>query len=147
MQEIQNPSPLERNSFFIIIIISKLTFGDSCLVSGQQLMLLFQLVWRHLDTNMLTLVCDIIACFLQTFFAWINLLRFWCCHYQQHGTHLPSVSDKADDCWGEEKRDWKGSLRAKASTFPSGIKALADYVHSKGLKLGIYSDAGQTSFN
>jgi len=27
-------------------------------------------------------------------------------------------------------------------TFPSGIKLLADYVHSKGLKLGIYSDAG-----
>ncbi|KAJ6925787.1 alpha-galactosidase [Populus alba x Populus x berolinensis] len=50
-----------------------------------------------------------------------------------------------DDCWGEEKRDWKGSLRAKASTFPSGIKALADYVHSKGLKLGIYSDAGYTT--
>jgi alpha-galactosidase len=31
---------------------------------------------------------------------------------------------------------------SKASTFGSGIKALADYVHSKGLKLGIYSDAG-----
>lgn len=30
----------------------------------------------------------------------------------------------------------------KRSTFPSGIKSLADYVHSKGLKLGIYSDAG-----
>jgi hypothetical protein len=30
----------------------------------------------------------------------------------------------------------------RASTFGSGIKALADYVHSKGLKLGIYSDAG-----
>lgn len=29
-----------------------------------------------------------------------------------------------------------------AASFPSGIKALADYVHSKGLKLGIYSDAG-----
>jgi alpha-galactosidase len=28
-------------------------------------------------------------------------------------------------------------------TFPSGIKALADYVHGKGLKLGIYSDAGK----
>ncbi|KAJ6738119.1 ALPHA-GALACTOSIDASE/ALPHA-N-ACETYLGALACTOSAMINIDASE [Salix koriyanagi] len=50
-----------------------------------------------------------------------------------------------DDCWGEETRDWKGSLRAKASTFPSGIKALADYVHSKGLKLGIYSDAGYST--
>ncbi|CAG7879033.1 unnamed protein product [Brassica rapa] len=47
-----------------------------------------------------------------------------------------------DDCWGELKRDSKGNLVAKASTFPSGIKALSDYVHSKGLKLGIYSDAG-----
>ncbi|GMN50861.1 hypothetical protein TIFTF001_020020 [Ficus carica] len=47
-----------------------------------------------------------------------------------------------DDCWGETNRDERGNLRAKPSTFPSGIKALADYVHSKGLKLGIYSDAG-----
>lgn len=36
----------------------------------------------------------------------------------------------------------QGELVGKNSTFPSGIKALADYVHSKGLKLGIYSDAG-----
>ncbi|GMY18569.1 alpha-galactosidase 1 [Fagus crenata] len=47
-----------------------------------------------------------------------------------------------DDCWAEIHRDDKGNLLAKNSTFPSGIKALADYVHSKGLKLGIYSDAG-----
>ncbi|PIA35327.1 hypothetical protein AQUCO_03500016v1 [Aquilegia coerulea] len=47
-----------------------------------------------------------------------------------------------DDCWGELNRDSQGNLQPKASTFPSGIKALADYVHSKGLKLGIYSDAG-----
>ncbi|XP_057968380.1 alpha-galactosidase-like [Malania oleifera] len=47
-----------------------------------------------------------------------------------------------DDCWGELNRDSEGNLVAKASTFPSGIKALADYVHSKGLKIGIYSDAG-----
>ncbi|KAJ7942593.1 Alpha-galactosidase [Quillaja saponaria] len=47
-----------------------------------------------------------------------------------------------DDCWAEIARDDKGNLVAKKSTFPSGIKALADYVHSKGLKLGIYSDAG-----
>jgi hypothetical protein len=40
---------------------------------------------------------------------------------------------------------WQGNLVAKSSTFPSGIKALADYVHSKGLKLGIYSDAGYLS--
>jgi alpha-galactosidase len=47
-----------------------------------------------------------------------------------------------DDCWAEISRDSKGSLVPKKSTFPSGIKAVADYVHSKGLKLGIYSDAG-----
>ncbi|GAB2284972.1 Alpha-galactosidase 1 [Dionaea muscipula] len=47
-----------------------------------------------------------------------------------------------DDCWAELNRDAEGYLVAKKSTFPSGIKALADYVHSKGLKLGIYSDAG-----
>jgi hypothetical protein len=35
----------------------------------------------------------------------------------------------------------------KVSTFPSGIKALAHYIHRKGLKLGIYSDAGYQHIN
>ncbi|XP_028756562.1 alpha-galactosidase-like [Neltuma alba] len=47
-----------------------------------------------------------------------------------------------DDCWSEATRNSRGNLVPKRSTFPSGIKALADYVHAKGLKLGIYSDAG-----
>ncbi|XP_044495344.1 alpha-galactosidase-like isoform X2 [Mangifera indica] len=47
-----------------------------------------------------------------------------------------------DDCWAEAERDWRGNLVAKSSTFPSGIKALANYVHARGLRLGIYSDAG-----
>ncbi|RDX64080.1 hypothetical protein CR513_57405, partial [Mucuna pruriens] len=47
-----------------------------------------------------------------------------------------------DDCWDELNRDSQGNLVPKASTFPSEIKTLADYVHNKGLKLGIYSDAG-----
>ncbi|CAI9273236.1 unnamed protein product [Lactuca saligna] len=47
-----------------------------------------------------------------------------------------------DDCWAELNRDSKGNFVPKRDTFPSGIKALADYVHNKGLKLGIYSDAG-----
>ena len=46
-----------------------------------------------------------------------------------------------DDCW-QVSRDAAGNIIADAKTFPSGIKALADYVHSKGLKFGIYSDAG-----
>lgn len=52
------------------------------------------------------------------------------------------MHEQSDDCWGEKERDAMGNLRAKSSTFPSGIKALADYVHQRGLKLGIYSDAG-----
>ena len=46
-----------------------------------------------------------------------------------------------DDCW-QVSRDAIGNIVADAKKFPSGIKALADYVHSKGLKFGIYSDAG-----
>ncbi|CAI9302578.1 unnamed protein product [Lactuca saligna] len=47
-----------------------------------------------------------------------------------------------DDCWEALTRDAKGQLVPDSKTFPSGIKALADYVHGKGLKLGIYSSAG-----
>lgn len=47
-----------------------------------------------------------------------------------------------DDCW-HGPRDEDGFITADPKRFPSGIKALADYVHSKGLKLGIYSDAGR----
>jgi alpha-galactosidase len=46
-----------------------------------------------------------------------------------------------DDCW-QVSRDASGNIVADAQRFPSGIKAVADYVHSKGLKFGIYSDAG-----
>lgn len=47
-----------------------------------------------------------------------------------------------DDCWHGE-RDDDGFIQADPDRFPSGIKALADYVHKHGLKLGIYSDAGR----
>lgn len=47
-----------------------------------------------------------------------------------------------DDCW-HGKRDANGFITADPLKFPSGIKALSDYVHSKGLKFGIYSDAGR----
>lgn len=46
-----------------------------------------------------------------------------------------------DDCW-QIGRYPDGKIMIDSVRFPSGIKALADYVHSKGLKLGIYSDAG-----
>ncbi len=47
-----------------------------------------------------------------------------------------------DDCWSEKERDSSHKLVADKMRFPHGIKGLADYVHSKGLKLGIYGDVG-----
>ncbi len=46
-----------------------------------------------------------------------------------------------DDCWQLPRRE-NGHLMADPDSFPGGIKALADYVHAKGLKLGLYSDRG-----
>ncbi|GAA2335999.1 glycoside hydrolase family 27 protein [Dactylosporangium salmoneum] len=47
-----------------------------------------------------------------------------------------------DDAWMAPARDSRGDLRADPVRFPHGIAALADYVHARGLKLGIYEDAG-----
>ncbi|MPZ81324.1 MAG: alpha-galactosidase [Actinophytocola sp.] len=47
-----------------------------------------------------------------------------------------------DDCWMAPERDAEGRLQADPERFPSGIKAVADYVHALGLKLGVYSSAG-----
>jgi alpha-galactosidase len=46
-----------------------------------------------------------------------------------------------DDCW-HGARDARGDIQPDPARFPSGMKALGDYIHSKGLKFGIYSDAG-----
>jgi alpha-galactosidase len=46
-----------------------------------------------------------------------------------------------DDCW-QGQRDARGFIQPDPQRFPSGMKALADYVHAKGLKFGLYSDAG-----
>lgn len=46
-----------------------------------------------------------------------------------------------DDCWSSG-RDPQDNLSPDPAVFPSGIDTLANYIHSKGLKLGIYSDAG-----
>src|SRR5581483_6363898 len=46
-----------------------------------------------------------------------------------------------DDCW-QIDRDAQGNIIADPKRFPSGMKALADYIHAKGLKFGLYSDAG-----
>lgn len=48
-----------------------------------------------------------------------------------------------DDCWSLRDRDPEtGKIVADPEKFPEGMKALSDYVHSKGLKFGMYSCAG-----
>lgn len=47
-----------------------------------------------------------------------------------------------DDCWMSVKRDKDGKLQPNPDRFPGGIPRLADYVHNRGLKLGIYADMG-----
>jgi alpha-galactosidase len=48
-----------------------------------------------------------------------------------------------DDNWMDTKRDANGDLQNNPKTFPSGMKAIADYVHAKGLKFGLYGDRGK----
>ncbi|MGW1498243.1 glycoside hydrolase family 27 protein [Streptomyces mirabilis] len=48
-----------------------------------------------------------------------------------------------DDCWFDPQRDAAGNLRANAVKFPSGMKALGDYIHGKGLKFGVYQVPGE----
>ncbi|MFI1330468.1 NPCBM/NEW2 domain-containing protein [Streptomyces sp. NPDC020845] len=52
-----------------------------------------------------------------------------------------------DDCWALPQRDADGKLVPDPVRFPNGIKAVADYVHSKGLKFGIYTSAGTKTCN
>lgn len=47
-----------------------------------------------------------------------------------------------DDCWSQQGRGANGELVADPAKFPHGMKAVADYVHNKGLKFGMYSCCG-----
>ncbi|KAK7097343.1 alpha-N-acetylgalactosaminidase-like [Littorina saxatilis] len=70
--------------------------------------------------------------------------------YMEMADHLVSdgyrdagyVYVNIDDCWSALERDKDGTLQADPERFPSGIKFLADYMHKRGLKLGIYGDMG-----
>ena len=47
-----------------------------------------------------------------------------------------------DDCWSLHQRDAEGRLQPDPEKFPYGMKDLIDYVHSKGLKFGMYTSCG-----
>lgn len=58
--------------------------------------------------------------------------------YQQVGYQYVNV----DDCWMANSREPDGRLMANSTRFPNGMKKLGDFIHSKGLKFGIYQDCG-----
>ncbi|XP_031564499.1 alpha-N-acetylgalactosaminidase-like isoform X2 [Actinia tenebrosa] len=58
--------------------------------------------------------------------------------YKDAGYQYVSI----DDCWASHNRTSDGQLQPDPKRFPNGIPALANYIHSKGLKFGIYADYG-----
>ncbi|MEV7971358.1 glycoside hydrolase family 27 protein, partial [Sphaerisporangium sp. NPDC088356] len=48
-----------------------------------------------------------------------------------------------DEGWWQGTRDSAGNITVDTAEWPGGMKAIADYIHSKGLKAGIYTDAGR----
>jgi hypothetical protein len=48
-----------------------------------------------------------------------------------------------DEGWWQGARDSGGNITVDTGEWPGGMKAIADYIHSKGLKAGIYTDAGR----
>ncbi|MBI0318486.1 alpha-galactosidase, partial [Streptomyces javensis] len=48
-----------------------------------------------------------------------------------------------DEGWWWGTRDSKGNITVDTEQWPGGMKAIADYIHGKGLKAGIYTDAGK----
>jgi hypothetical protein len=59
---------------------------------------------------------------------------------------LPAAGYKyinIDEGWWQGTRDSSGNITVDTSEWPGGMSAIADYIHSKGLKAGIYTDAGK----
>src|SRR5256885_8103319 len=50
-----------------------------------------------------------------------------------------------DDCWSAVSRDSNGNLTNDAAKFPSGMKAIGDYIHAQGLRYGIYASIGTST--
>ncbi|CAK0870251.1 unnamed protein product, partial [Prorocentrum cordatum] len=50
-----------------------------------------------------------------------------------------------DDCWAVSRNKTTGVIVEDPAAFPDGMKAVVDYVHSKGLKFGIYTDRGTST--
>ena len=69
--------------------------------------------------------------------CWLSI-RFDVAYRPVHLTRSSLDLVNLDDCW-QVTRDAQGIIQADSTAFPSGIPALADYIHSRKLKFGLYS--------
>ena len=63
------------------------------------------------------------------------------CHACHACTSHQGTRARADDCW-QVQRFANGTIQPDPVRFPSGMRALSDYVHSAGLKFGVYTARG-----
>ncbi|CAF2108218.1 unnamed protein product [Rotaria magnacalcarata] len=85
--------------------------------------------------------------------GWNSWYNFWCNYTEKMiQDTVDTIIDSGlaaagyeyidlDDCW-QIDRDANGTIQVDPIAFPNGMRALVDYVHSHGLKFGLYSDAG-----
>ena len=73
-----------------------------------------------------------IVCLSFSFFYNVLIMEF----------HFFSYSVNLDDCW-QVSRDANGTIQPDPVAFPNGIRTLADYMHTRKLKLGLYSGSVQ----
>jgi alpha-galactosidase len=52
------------------------------------------------------------------------------------------LTPSTQDCWMDKNRTADGAQTAQAEKFPNGFKAVADFIHSLGLKSGLYTAKG-----
>lgn len=96
------------------------------------------MVWNYIIVMLTLFYANLFSCRLTVLFPFSSADALVNTGLAKLGYQYVNI----DDCWAELNRDYQGNLVPNKKTFPSGIKALADYVHAKGLKLGVYSDAG-----
>uniref|UniRef100_A0A8C1GZE6 Alpha-galactosidase n=1 Tax=Cyprinus carpio TaxID=7962 RepID=A0A8C1GZE6_CYPCA len=121
------PAPLGTAFRLILLLLQLLTFGKKCL----------RFVSLLVSTSALDNGLNCIREELFMEMADVMVKVGW----KDAGCEFVCI----DDCWPSHKRDTQGRLQTDPKRFPSGIKKLADYVHAKGLKLGIYADIGTST--
>ncbi|XP_065201110.1 alpha-N-acetylgalactosaminidase-like [Planococcus citri] len=130
---------MERNIHVLLLIICGNIFWKTCLALDNGLALTPPMGWMAWQRYRCVIDCDRFPneCISEKLFKDVADLMV-SEGYKDAGYEYLII----DDCWLEKNRTADGKLQPDRKRFPSGMKSLADYVHSKGLKFGLYEDYG-----